>query len=122
MAVKVTWTRAPSCMDQEVACKTRVRVTVTNTEKTAVKICELGARYPRRNRVGIITLETWEVVLEPKTEASAYLDIHQMRSLPRYDIIFAKSDNGRKYYPDVPFFSRIKRFLWWQLGFCPGEN
>lgn len=122
MAVKVTWARAPTCMDQEVACKTRVRVTVTNTGKTAVEISEIGARYPRRNRVGTATLETWKIVLEPKTEASAYLDIHQMRNLPRYDIIFAKGDNGRKYYPVVPFISRIGRFLWWQFGFCPIKN
>lgn len=115
----MTWARAPACMDQETACKTRVRVTVANTGKTTVKITELGIRYPRRNRIKFATLEQLGMVLEPSAEASAYFDIHQIKGLPRYDIIFAKDGRGKKYYPDLSLAEGIGRFLWWQFGSCP---
>ncbi len=116
MAVKVTWDRAPSCTDQEITCKTRVRVTVKNTGRAAVKIVEIGVRYPRRNQVQFATLEPLEVVLAPREEACAYFEIHQMRGLTRYDIIFAADCSGKKYYPDLRPAARIGRFLWWQFG------
>ena len=117
MAVTVTWANAPSCRDQENACQTRVRVSVANTGKAAVKITEIGVRYPRRNRVEFTTLERLGMVLAPAEEASAYFDIHQMKGLPRYDIIYAEDDTGRKHYPDLGLAAGIGRFLWWQFGY-----
>ncbi len=119
MAVKVTWTKAPSCMDQEAASKTRLRVTAANTGRLPVKVTEMGIRYPRRNQVEFETLERLGMVLAPSEEASAYFEIHQMKGLPRYDIIFVKDDRGKAYYPDLPLAARIGRFLWWQFGSCP---
>lgn len=124
MAVKVTWTKAPSCMDQETTCKTRLRVTAANTGRLPVKVVEMGIRYPRRNQVEFETLARLGVVLEPSEEACAYFEINQMKGLPRYDIIFVKDDKGNMYYPDLRLAARIGRFLWWQFGFCPitGKN
>lgn len=116
MAVKVTWTKAPSCVDKETTSSTKLRVTAVNTGKSPVKITEIGIRYPRRNPVEFETLELMGMVLDPSEEASAYFEIHQLKGLPRYDTIFAKDDTGKMYYPDLSIAARIGRFLWWQIG------
>ena len=119
MAVKVSWTKAPSCVDKEIPSGTRLRVTAANTGKSPVKITEMGIRFPKRNRVEFETLELMGMVLEPSEEASAYFEIHQMKGLTRYDTFFAKDDTGKVYYQDLSFAAKIGRFLWWQFGPFP---
>jgi hypothetical protein len=119
LAVKVTWAKAPSCTERETPCKTRLRVTAANTGKAAVKITEMGIRYPKKNRVEFETLERLDMVLGPSEEGVAYFEFQHMKDLPRYDTIFVKDDTGAVYYPDSSFAARIGRFLWWRFGSCP---
>ena len=122
MAVKVSWIKAPSCTDGQTTGKTRLRVTAANTGRTTVKISEMGIRYPRRSRVEFETLERLGMVLEPSEEAHAYFEFSQIKSMPRFDIFFAKDDTGKIYYQDLSFTAKLGRFLWWQFGSGPVKD
>ncbi len=117
MALKITWAKAPSCMDQESPCKTRLRVTTTNTGNSPVIIKEIGIRHPRKSRLEFETIERLGILLGPSEEASAYLERDQINGLHRYDSIFAKDDTGVIYYPGTGLAAKISRFLWWRFGF-----
>jgi hypothetical protein len=117
LAVKITWTKAPSCTDQETPCKTHLRVTAANKGNSPVKITEIGIRHPRKSRLEFETIERLGILLEPSEEASAYLDRDQINGLQRYDTIFAKDDTGVMYYPSIGLAAKISRFLWWRFGF-----
>lgn len=117
MAVKITWIKAPSCMDQESPCKTRLRITAANTGNSPVKITEIGIRHPRKSRLEFETIERLGILLGPSEEASAYLERDQIKGLQRYDTIFAKDDTGVMYYPGTGLAAKISRFLWWRFGF-----
>jgi hypothetical protein len=117
LAVKITWTKAPSCTDQELPCKTRLRITVANTGNSPVRITEIGIRHPRKSRPEFETIERLELLLGPSEEASTYLVRDQINGLQRYDTIFAKDDAGVRYYPGTGLAAKISRFLWWNFGF-----
>jgi hypothetical protein len=116
LAVKITWTKAPSCTDQESLCKTRLRVTATNRGNSPVKITEIGIRHPRKSRLEFETIERLEILLGPSEEASAYFERDQISGLQRNDTIFVKDDTGTMYYPDTGLTAKISRFLWWRFG------
>jgi hypothetical protein len=116
LAVKITWTKAPSCTDQELPCKTRLRITAANTGYTPVRITEIGIRRPRKSQSEFETIERLDIVLQPSEEASAYLERDQIKELQRYDTIFAKDDTGVRHYPGTGLAAKISRFLWWQFG------
>lgn len=116
MAVKITWTIAPSCTDQESPSKTRLRIATANTGNSPVKITEIGIRHPRNSGLEFETIERLEILLGPSEEASAYFERDQINGLQRYDTIFAKDDTGAMYYPDTGLAAKISRFLWWRFG------
>ena len=116
MALKITWTKAPACTDQDSPCKTRLRVTAANTGNSPVIITEIGIRHPRKSRLEFETIERLGILLGPSEEASTYLERNQIKGLQRYDTIFAKDDTGVKYYACTGFAAKISRFLWWRFG------
>jgi hypothetical protein len=119
LTVKITWTKAPSCAEKETPCKTRLRLSAVNMGNSPMEITEMGIRYPRRTRVGFVTIDHPGIVLGPSEEACVYFEIEQMKNLPRYDTFFVKDEAGKIYYPDAGFAARISRFLWWHFGFHP---
>ena len=116
MSVKITWTIAPCCTDQELPCKTHLRITAANTGNSPVNITEIGIRHTRKSRLEFETIERLGILLGPSEEASTYLERDQIKGLQRYDTIFAKDDTGVKYYACTGFAAKISRFLWWRFG------
>jgi len=119
MAIKVSWTKALSCVDKETPCKTRLRITAVNKGNTPAQIAGMGIRYPRRSGLPSQIIMPIAQVLGPSEEASVYFTIEDFKGFYRYDAIFAQDSAGKMYYPDTSLFKKIDRFLWWHFGSAP---
>lgn len=119
MAIKVNWAKAPSCVDQETPCKTRLRITAVNKGNTPAKIAGMGIRYPKRSGLPSKIIMPMEQVLGPSEEASVYFEIEHFKGFYCYDAIFAQDSAGKMHYPDISLFKKIGRFLWWHLSVAP---
>lgn len=91
-------------------------ITVTNTGILPVKILGLGLMGPRKTIPFTFSIVGNDLLPNDYFSEDRYVEDIQAWGAVRFDIAFAIDSAGRRYYPKLKLFQRIKRRWWWTFG------
>lgn len=110
--IRVILARVHTCAEREIPSEGKFRISAVNTGLIPAEITEIGISRPRNCRKPVQLSE----ILLPGEEIHVYFDAADLTGLGRYDVVYAKNREGRRFYPPANLFGRIARWWWWRFG------